>query len=68
MLFRSELLTSGGSIHLCVADNGVGFPAGKEHRTGTGLGLVEMLTRQLNGKLTIESAQGVTVRLIFDQT
>ena len=35
--------------------------------TGTGLGLVEMLTRQLNGKLTLEGAQGVTVQVIFEQ-
>jgi PAS domain S-box-containing protein len=64
-VIRVELSTSGGSVNLCVADNGIGFPVGKEHHAGTGLGLVEMLTQQLEGQLTIESAQGITARVIF---
>jgi two-component system, sensor histidine kinase PdtaS len=62
-----ELSVSGGSIHLCVTDNGVGLPAGKQSPTGTGLGLVEMLTQQLNGKLTIDGTHGMMVHVIFDQ-
>ena len=65
-VIRVTLSSSEGSINLRVADNGVGLDAAKEHRIGTGLSLVEMLTQQLKGKLAIESTQGVTVQVTFD--
>ena len=65
-IIRVELSALEDHIILRVADNGVGLPAGKEPRSGTGLGLVEMLTQQLNGNLTIDSAQGLRAQVVFD--
>lgn len=46
-----------------------------QHRVKNSLNIVaslislgEILVQQLNGKLTIESARGVTARVVFDQT
>ncbi len=49
---------SNGRYTLEVRDNGVGLPEGftPQSAAGFGLGLVQMLTEQLNGTLTVESS------------
>lgn len=66
-VIRVELSSTNDYINLCVTDNGVGFPAGEKPCTGTGFELIRMLTRQLNGTLSIENTHGVTVRIRFKQ-
>lgn len=56
-----------GAAHLRVADDGVGLPAGLDWQSAPSLGLrlVQMLTRQLNGTLKVQSGQGTEFRLSF---
>lgn len=56
-----------GSAQLVVADNGVGLPSGFDwQKTKTlGLKLVNMLTKQLSGEITIKSEPGVICEIIF---
>jgi two-component sensor histidine kinase len=50
-----------------VRDNGVGKPSnGKAKGTGFGTELVNLLVKQLNGRLNIESQQGTTVNIYFN--
>ena len=55
-----------GLLLLRISDNGIGKPA-NEKATGTGFGtqLVDLLTKQLDGKLTYEINNGTIVTLIF---
>jgi PAS domain S-box-containing protein len=55
-------------IKLIVKDNGIGIEDLMELQTSKGLGLqlVNMLTDQLNGKLTIDGEKGTTFMLEFD--
>ncbi len=66
-VIRVELAQTAEGLRLVVADNGIGLapPLPPGRPAGTGMKLVEMLARQLNSQLTIESAQGVTARLIL---
>ena len=56
-----------GRMHLTVADDGVGLPPGFDPRGAKSLGwrLVMMLTKQLNGRLTVGGERGTTVELEF---
>ena len=52
-------------FHLCVCDNGVGFPEGARAE-GLGTRLVRALSAQLGGRLRIESrASGTECTLVF---
>ena len=55
-------------IKLVVKDNGVGIEDIMKLQTSKGLGLqlVNLLTDQLNGKLTIDGKNGTTFMLEFD--
>jgi two-component sensor histidine kinase len=55
-----------GLLLLKISDNGIGKPI-NEKATGTGFGtqLVNLLTKQLDGKLTYEINNGTIVTLIF---
>ncbi|MCX6557409.1 MAG: PAS domain-containing protein [Candidatus Aminicenantes bacterium] len=57
------------TYELTVADNGVGLPAGfdPKNQKSLGLQLVTMLTRQLGGKLTIESKGGTSIAITFNR-
>jgi len=54
-------------IYLIIEDNGQGIPESInfEYSNGMGLKLVEMLTRQLNGTVRIERANGTRITLEF---
>jgi len=57
----------GGQIRLVVSDDGIGLPAGVETESPSTLGLklVDMLSRQLGGILSLERSAGTTVCMIF---
>jgi len=53
-----------------VQDNGIGFPhiLSEEHQAlSFGLRLVKMLVRQLKGEITIDSAHGTKITIIFER-
>lgn len=55
-----------GSLLLKITDDGVGKKTNQTAKgTGFGTQLVDLLTRQLDGQLTYENANGTTVSLIF---
>jgi two-component system, sensor histidine kinase PdtaS len=55
-----------GGILLKISDNGIGKPVdGKAHGTGFGTQLINLLTKQLDGKLTYEVNNGTIVSLYF---
>ena len=56
-----------GQIRLVVSDDGVGLPAGveTENPSTLGLKLVDMLSRQLGGILSLERSAGTTVCMTF---
>ena len=62
-----------GEVKLCVEDNGVGLPESAslpDHSApdhGLGLGLVKMLTRQINGSFTLDGSHGCTATITFDE-
>ena len=49
---------AGDPMRLTVADNGPGLPAAQEGETGFGLRLIELLVRNLDGRLTFERRAG----------
>ncbi len=51
-----------------VRDNGVGKPNGSAKGTGFGTELVNLLVQQLNGRLSVESGQGTTVNIYFNNS
>jgi two-component sensor histidine kinase len=57
----------GNRIRLDIADDGVGIPAGKDTLNGDTLGmqLVHSLVGQLDGELTITSANGMRCEITF---
>ncbi len=61
------ILSKGSHIELTVADNGVGIQneQSRESHVSLGLTIMEELTKQLNGKLSIVSNHGTTARLTF---
>lgn len=67
-LIHVSLKKSGRHITLTVQDNGVGFPEGFEMKktTGYGLMLVQMLSKQLGGSLSMENLNGAKTELTFD--
>lgn len=60
---------SQGSCVLTVEDNGIGFPASLDFNKSSSLGLqlVNMLTRQLGGAITIERSDGTRVSIAFPE-
>jgi PAS domain S-box-containing protein len=58
---------SGGRMELVVADDGVGLPWGADwqHAPTLGLRIVRTLTRQLDGELRIEKADGTRCSVTF---
>ncbi len=57
----------GGWINLTVADNGIGLPPGLDFRnTGTlGMQLVNMLTKQLHGEISLLNEEGAAFTIRF---
>ena len=57
-----------GRVRLDVCDDGVGLPAGLDWRNAPSLGLrlVQMLGRQLNAAVELESANGTTFTVTFE--
>jgi two-component sensor histidine kinase/CheY-like chemotaxis protein len=55
-------------VTLRVADDGVGMPPATPRKRTLGLEIVNILTRQLCGKLTRENGSGVGVMLVFQKT
>ncbi|MEW5960942.1 MAG: histidine kinase dimerization/phosphoacceptor domain -containing protein [Chloroflexota bacterium] len=65
---RVELrAVNAGQYQLVVADNGLGFPAGINRGTASGLGLqlVNTLVKQLEGDIDFESGQGTSCKISF---
>jgi two-component sensor histidine kinase len=58
-----------GTIHVEVADNGAGLPAGLDLKKTKSLGLkiVDILTRQLKGSVEISSEGGASFRFSFPE-
>jgi two-component sensor histidine kinase len=67
-LIHVTLKKSGRHITFTVQDNGVGFPEGFElkKKSGYGLMLVQMLSKQLGGSLRMENLNGAKTVLTFD--
>lgn len=63
------ILSNGSNIELTVMDNGVGIQNehSRELHISLGLTIMEQLTNQLNGELSITSNHGTTARLFFRQ-
>ncbi len=59
-----------GLYSLEVRDNGIGLPQGFDAKTSKTLGieLVTLLTNQLNGKLEIQSGNGVSFKIVFEES
>jgi two-component system, sensor histidine kinase PdtaS len=53
-----------GQLHVLVADDGVGLPAGHAEGQGYGMKLVRMMADQINGVLYIDSGAGTRVSII----
>jgi two-component sensor histidine kinase len=67
-VIKIELTESGNTAKLCVTDNGVGFAPDKlVNGSRLGLRLVEILSEQLGGKMTIKSKKGVRVCVAFEK-
>ncbi|MGE5804221.1 MAG: PAS domain S-box protein, partial [Ignavibacteria bacterium] len=68
-VIKIELTESGNTAKLCVTDNGIGFAPPDKLVKGSRLGLrlVEILSEQLAGKMTIKSKKGVTVCVAFEK-
>ncbi|HPR18003.1 MAG TPA: histidine kinase dimerization/phosphoacceptor domain -containing protein, partial [Candidatus Cloacimonadota bacterium] len=58
----------GGTLHLKAGNNGAEFDF-KESNNGTSIGLrlIELLSRQLHGKLEVDSHEGVCYTLTFEE-
>ena len=58
-----------GKYILIIADDGVGFPDDYDHDNSKSLGLllVNSLTRQVQGKLDLESSKGTKFTLTFQE-
>lgn len=67
-LIHVSLKKSGRHITLTVQDNGVGFPEGFDlkKKSGYGLMLVQLLSKQLGGTLKTENRNGAKSVLTFD--
>jgi two-component system, sensor histidine kinase PdtaS len=58
-----------GSLLLKISDDGIGKPLDSQAKgTGFGTQLINLLTIQLDGKLTYEVDNGTTVLLAFKKT
>ena len=64
---RVSAVLEGGVVRMEVHDDGPGFSAlpASDQRIGFGLTLVEMLTKNLGGQMTIEGSGGTRVVLTF---
>ena len=62
-----KLTTKNNKVTLTVADNGIGLPENINiEKTETlGLKLVNILTKQINGKLTLKTNQGTKYKITF---
>ena len=66
---RVSLANTGDKLQLVVIDDGIGFDHGdKIHGTGFGSQLVELLTKQLDGKIVLNTNQGTSVSIQFHLT
>lgn len=54
-------------VTLRVEDDGVGMPTGPDRKHSLGLGIVDVLTRQLGGTLHREPGPGVSFSLVFEK-
>jgi two-component system, sensor histidine kinase PdtaS len=68
---RIDLKKSADKITLSVSDDGVGLPEELDPKThdGIGLSLVRMLTKQIDGELTLKREKGTGVFIqLFEKT
>lgn len=63
-----DLHRAGDTVTLKVMDNGVGFPEGFDPGSADTLGLllIKMLVKQIQGKIQIESKNGIIITIIFN--
>jgi len=65
-LIKISLIESGNQLHLEVSDNGIGKNYyNKMEGTGFGSQLIELLTRQLEGKMSLNVKKGTAVSFEF---
>ena len=65
-LIKISLIESGNQLHLEVSDNGIGKNYyDKMEGTGFGTQLIELLTRQLEGKMSLNVKKGTAVSFEF---
>ncbi|MDP3738316.1 MAG: sensor histidine kinase [Hyphomonadaceae bacterium] len=57
----------GGQLHVLVADDGVGLPAGHADGQGYGMKLVRMMTTQVNGVLQVDSGAGTRINIVLPE-
>jgi len=57
-LVRVSMIHDGRCLHIAVADNGVGLPAGELSGRGYGMQLVHMVTSQIGAELSCETGAG----------
>jgi len=62
---RISLKEERGDVVLKVSDNGCGLVQDSMEKDGLGMMLIQSLTEQLYGKLTIENLNGLTTTIIF---
>jgi two-component sensor histidine kinase len=62
-----KLWCAEGQLHVLVADDGVGLPAGHSESGGYGMKLVRMMTAQINGVLHVDSGAGTRITIVLPE-
>jgi two-component sensor histidine kinase len=60
-----KLWCAEGQLHVLVADDGVGLPAGHSESGGYGMKLVRMMAGQINGELHVDSGAGTRITIVL---
>ncbi len=64
-LIQVKMLRAGEQVSLCVSDDGIGFAGDAPPNQGMGLGLVQILARQLDGDFCLHGEGGCQACLSF---
>lgn len=66
---KVKITSHGEDIHLLISDDGIGLPENMdlEKLESLGFNLVKNLVEQIDGKMTVESNEGTSVKIIFKE-